>query len=279
MDSQQVESPLPPITLMLGMQLVATQWHRTVAMETFVTLILSIVMIATAIIGGMLTFVGMTATPSIMSMVSIVTGLIMIGMSCWAFPYQQLMLWWDQRINKMTEEGKSHPLVNLDTPTKKETTVKMYTQTEVDNIIKHWVDEVSKVADKAILRQMLLNRATDAAEAANARAHNAFTEAEAWRGKFMQCKELLLISEKNLKQFKDDNMALLSKTTLMTMLVEILEMRRVCTSQERMKELDVLYKKLVDMDNNEVWATDNHFIFLAKVQSVRTQLDRLSEQN
>lgn len=244
-------------------------------METFITLILSIVMIATAIIGSMLTFVGMTATPSIMSMISIVTGLIMIGMSCWAFPYQQLMLWWDQRINKMTEEGKSHPLVNLDTPTKKETAVKMYTQNEVDTIINHWVDEVSKVADKAILAQSLMNRATDLADKANVRAHNALTEAEAWRGKFMQCKEMLLISEKNLKQFKHDNMALLSKTTIMTMYVEVLEMQRGCTSKEKMQELDVLGKELIDMDNNEEWASEDQYVFTAKVHAVRTRLDKL----
>lgn len=211
-------------------------------LDTLFILVLSVMFFVIALVGGLLAVVGvqcLNGTTYTTAVLSIGTGVLLIGLSMWCFPWAQwsvllwdLSKWWNRYTNRVTEESQDLPLVQTGyKPVKAEP--KMYTQEEMDDAIyaakdqvaAHWGKECTRLAlqlvdEKKNLEFLKSIRADDIRDLKRQKA-----DADFWKAQYGSMKALSESIEKRANLSEKNELRTQRKLTIASLKVEMAEMR------------------------------------------------------
>lgn len=210
-------------------------------LDTLFIIVLSVSFAVIAFVGGMLTFIGvqcLNSTTHTAALLSIGTGVLMIGLCLFCFPWAQwsiilwdLSKWWNRYTSRVTEESQDLPLIQTGYDTVK-TEPKMYTQEEMDaaiyaakdQVAAHWTKECTRLALELVNERKNLEflksiRADDIRDLKRQKSNVDF-----WKAQYEGMKSLNACIEKRADLAQNNELRAQRKLTIASIKVEMAEL-------------------------------------------------------
>lgn len=243
-------------------------------MQNIFNLVLSVILVIVAFIGGLFTVIGvqcLNSTTPITAILSIGAGSLLCALCLWIFPWSYWYGHWKNYTDRMTEEGSDFPVVKIDYSEE----VQTYTQEEMDNAIYAAKDEVANHWAKDFNRfATFLADGQKYAEMAKREKANA----DFWKGAYEGMKDLNASVEKRADLALLNELRAQRKLTIASIKVEMAELQLDLVKPEVKEKIqkefgrirDLLKDASIKVDGN---CPEQRASFISLVKSARAIMD------
>lgn len=233
-------------------------------LDTLIIAFISVLFLVIALVGGLLTIVGvqcLNSTTHTTAILSIGTGVLLIGLAMFCFPWAQWSIilwdlhgWWNRYTNRVTEESQDLPVISTGYDTVK-AEPKMYTQEEMedaiyaakDQVANHWSKECIRLAleladERKNLEFLKSLRADDIRDLKRQKSN-----ADFWKAQYEGMKSLNACVEKRADLAQNNELRAQRKLTIASIKVEMAELRLDLVKPEVKEKIQKEFGRISDL--------------------------------